>query len=124
MENSDLKSRVLNEIESLISESCPKNTTSNKNRALHEAIVKKHYNAADISIDYHRKRIIMDIVMDDSAYDPKKLNFSLPLLRTNMIFNDLREFLKSCLDQDNGSVAFYANLLRNYKNKERKFTIA
>lgn len=124
MENSDLKKKVLNEIENLIIKSCPKNTILKKYQYLHEAILKKHYNAADISIDYHRKRVIMYIIMDDSSYDPNKLNISLPLLRTNMIFNDLREFLRSCLDKDNGSIAFYAKLLRTYENQGKEYTHA
>lgn len=124
MKNSDLKNRVLNDMEGLIDKSCPDRAILKKDQALHEAIVKKHYNAAEISINYHRKRIIMEIIMDDTSYDPQKLNFSLPLLRTNMIFNDLRGFLMSCLDNDPGSIAFYAKLVRSYEDQDRKLAIA
>ena len=60
----------------------------------------------------------MDIVMDDQAYDPKKVNTNLPTLRANLWFRNLRDFLKSCLDQDNRSLAFYASLLKSYQNKD------
>ncbi|MCM4171511.1 hypothetical protein DHD32_08470 [Arenibacter sp. TNZ] len=124
MENSGLKRRVLYEIENLISKSCSKSKMSQKIQNLHIAILKKYYNATDVSIDYHRKRVIMDIVMDDSCYDPKKVNSSLPILRANLLFKNLKEFLSSSLDKDNVSIAFYARLIRSYENRNVKLTTA
>jgi len=123
MENSGLKSRVLYEIENLISKSCSQSKMSKKFQNLHIAILKKHYNAADVSIDYHRKRIVMDIVMDDSCYDPEKVNSSLPTLRANLLFKNLKEFLSSSLDKDNVSIAFYARLLRSYEKRNTNLSI-
>ncbi|MDO6604001.1 hypothetical protein SAMN03080594_101135 [Arenibacter palladensis] len=123
MENSGLKTRVLTEIEKLISKSCSKSKMSPKFQKLHVAILKKYYNAADVSIDYHRKRVIMDIVMDDSCYDPKKVNSSLPILRANLLFKNLKEFLSSSLDKDNVSIAFYARLIRAYENRNVTLTV-
>ncbi|RAJ11598.1 hypothetical protein [Arenibacter echinorum] len=123
MENSGLKTRVLTEIENLISISCSKSKMSQKFQNLHVAILKKYYNAADVSIDYHRKRVIMDIVMDDSSYDPKKVNSSLPILRANLLFKNLKEFLSSSLDKDNVSIAFYARLIRAYENRNVTLTV-
>ncbi|MDX1768743.1 hypothetical protein [Arenibacter troitsensis] len=123
MENSGLKKRVLTEIEKLISKSCSKHKMSPKFQKLHVAILKKYYNAADVSIDYHRKRVIMDIVMDDSCYDPKKVNSSLPILRANLLFKNLKEFLSSSLDKDNVSIAFYARLIRAYENRNVTLTV-
>ena len=117
MENSGLKTRVLTEIENLISQSCSKSKMSQKFQNLHVAILKKNYNATDVSKDNHRKRVIMDIVMDDSCYDPKKVNSALPLLRANLFFKNLKEFLSSSLDKDNVSIAFYARLIRAYENR-------
>jgi hypothetical protein len=123
MENSGLKTRVLTEIENLISKSCSKSKMSHKFQNLHVEILKKYYNAADVSIDYHRKRVIMDIVMDDSCYDPKKVNSSLPILRANLLFKNLKEFLSSSLDKDNVSIAFYARLLRVYEKRNVQLTV-
>ena len=123
MEKSGLKTRVLTEIENLISKNCSKSKMSQKFQNLHVAIFKKYYNAADVSIDYHRKRVIMDIVMDDSSYDPMKVNSSLPLLRANLLFKNLKEFLSSSLDKDNVSIAFYARLIRTYENKNVTLTV-
>jgi hypothetical protein len=103
------------EIESLISRSCIPQKTPKSFQDLHVAIVKKCYNAADVSIDYHRKRVVMDIVMDDTSYDPEKPNVRLPLLRANLLFRNLSDFLKSCVQKDRNSLAFYARLMRSYE---------
>lgn len=124
MENSNLKGRILMEIESLISRSCPKRKIPKRFENLHVAILKKHYNATDVSIDYHRKRVEMDIVMDDKDYDPKKVNLHIPTLHANLLFKNLKDFLKSCIDKDNRSLAFYAGLLRSYEDKDVKLTLA
>lgn len=115
MENSNLNGRILMEIESLISRSCIPQKTPKSFQDLHVAILKKCYNAADVSIDYHRKRVVMDIVMDDTSYDPEKPNVRLPLLRANLLFRNLSDFLKSCVQKDRNSLAFYARLMRSYE---------
>ncbi len=117
MENSNLKGRILMEMEDLIAQSCPKQKVSPNYETLHVAILKKHYNAAAVSIDYHRRRVEMDVVMDDKDYDPKTVNLFMPTLHVNLLFRNLRDFLKSCIDYDNKSLAFYASLLRSYTNK-------
>ena len=122
MENSSIRGRVLMEIESLISRSCAKGKMTKRIQNLHQLIVKKHYNAADVSIDYHRKRIALDIVMDDALYDPKTVNLNVPTLHANLLFKNLKEFLNSCLDTDNKSLAFYAGILRSYTKKDVTLT--
>lgn len=119
MENSNLKGRILKEIEIIIAQSCPKQKVPVKFENLHVALVKKHYNATDVAIDYHRKRVAMDIVMDDHAYDPKKVNTDLPTLHANLWFRNLADFLRSCLDNDNRSLAFYAKLLKTFRKNEK-----
>lgn len=112
------------ELESLISRSCAKSKMTKNFQSLHRAVIKNHYNATDVSIDYHRKRIAMDIVMNEKDYDPQKINLKLPTLYTNLFFNNLCEFLKSCIDRDNRSLSFYASLLKSYTKKEEDFVLA
>lgn len=116
MENSNLKGRILKEMEGLITESCPKKKITPDFETLHIALLKKHYNAADVSIDYHRRRVEMQIVMDDKDYDPKTVNLYMPTLHVNLWFRNLRDLMKSCIDYDNKSLAFYASLLSTYTN--------
>ncbi len=117
MENSNLERRILMEMEELIVLSCPKQKVSRNYEDLHVALVKKHYNAAEVSFDYHRNRVEMAIVMNDRDYDPKTINLHVPTLHTNLCFKNLCGFLKSCVDSDNKNLAFYAGLLRSYTNK-------
>lgn len=123
MENSSLRGRILMELENLITRSCANQKVTDKFEKLHIALLKKYYNAADVSIDYHRKRIKLDIVMDDSCYDPKKVNLYLPMLHANLLFKNLKEFLASCIERDSKSMGFYAGLLRSFTNKEVTLTI-
>jgi len=118
VENSNLKKRLFSEIESLISRSCPNRNVSQEFKNLHVAILKKYYNAAEVSIDYHRKRVAMDIIIDEGLYDPNTVNMYIPTLHANLLFKNLKDFLKASLDKDSKSLAFYASLLRTYEHKD------
>ncbi len=124
MENSILKKKITMEIENLISKSCANQQTTDKFKTLHVALLKKYYNAADVSIDYHRKRVEMDIVMDDDLYDPQKVNTYIPTLHANLLFKNLKDFLKSCVEMDAKNLGFYAGLLRTFTKKDVTLTIA
>ena len=124
MENSTLPMRIKKEIEILISKSCANQKATDKFETLHVALLKKYYNAADVSIDYHRNRVEMDIVMDDTQYDPQKVNTYIPTLHANLLFKNLKDFLKSCIEMDAKSLGFYAGLLRTFTQKDVKLTIA
>ena len=119
MKNSHLERRILFEIENLITISSLKKEVSLQFKNLHIALLKKHYNASEVSIDYHRRRVEMQIIMDDNDYDPKTINSYLPTLHTNLWFRNLSDFLKSCIDSDFRSLAFYASLLNSYRNTEK-----
>ncbi|GMN10357.1 hypothetical protein MTsPCn9_31770 [Croceitalea sp. MTPC9] len=121
MENSRLGTRILMETERLILDSCSKSVISKKSKELHSAILKKYYNAADVIIDYHRRRVNMDVVICDKEYDPKKVNLVITTLPVNLSFKDICLLLKSCLEKDVKSLAFYARLLRDYANKDTTY---
>ncbi len=118
MENSRLGTRILMETERLILNSCSKSKLSKKSKELHSAILRKYYNAADVNIDYDRQRINMDIVLCDKNYDPKKVNTVISTMPLSLSFKDIYFILKSCLEKDVKSLAFYARLLREYANKD------
>ncbi|MDC6350348.1 hypothetical protein PP178_02200 [Zeaxanthinibacter sp. PT1] len=122
MERLNIKGKILTEIKVLIDRSCQRGNKTERDRELHQVLIKKHYNATDVKIDYHRKRVSMDIVMDDTTYNPKKVNVKLPLLHANLLFQNLREFLNSCLESDRNSLSFYAWLLRSYSGKDMPLT--
>ncbi len=118
MEKSKLKGKILLELDKLISQSCKSSQSINTYEQLHIALLKKYYNAANVNIDYHRHRIKMDIVTDDSFYDPKKVNTHLPLLYANLLFDNLKSFLSSCVDNDEKSIGFYSQLLTKFTGKK------
>lgn len=107
----------------MIRRSCKYENKSLNFRKLHQLIIKKHYNATEVQIDYHRKRINLEVLADDRQYDPGNLNINLPTLRVNLLFKDLITFLRSCVETDRKSLAFYAWLLRTYAPKEVHTTL-
>ncbi len=124
MEYSKLRGRIIMEMEDLIAQSCPKQKVNQKFEPLHVDLIKKYYNAAEVSIDYHRRRVEMDLVMNDKDYDPKTVNLYMPTLHVNLWFRDLCDFLKSCIDRDTKSLAFYASLIQSFKGKDKKLMTA
>ncbi len=124
MEKAKLKGRILNDLENLISRTCAKGKMTKRVQQIHSSIIKNHYNATEVYIDYHRKRVVMEILLDDSNYDPKTINLSMPTFNANFIFESLCNFLKSCLDKDNKSLAYYSHLLSSYKSDSERVVLA
>lgn len=118
MEKSRLKGKIVVELDKLISLSCKSPSSLKQYEQLHVALLKKYYNAVDVHIDYHRHRVQMDIVTDDSFYKPNKVNTHLPILYTNLLFDNLRSFLTSCIDRDEKSIGFYSQLLTRFTDKK------
>lgn len=123
MEKSKLKERILMEFENLISVSCKNAEKSKEIEQLHIALLKKYYNATDVHIDYHRHRITLDIIMDNKAYKARQVNTYLPILPVNLSFDNLRKFLKSCVEKDEKSLGFYAQLLQSFAKEEAQYTL-
>jgi len=124
MENSSLKTRILTEVEKIIARSSAKGKMTKKIQDFHEAIIKKYYNASDAQIDYHRHRVKMNIVINDEVYDPKTVNINLKTLPMNLFFKNLSDFLKSCIEKDPKSLAFYSKLVCDFSNRSSYQLIA
>ncbi|MEO9510931.1 MAG: hypothetical protein ABJN84_12790 [Flavobacteriaceae bacterium] len=118
MENSRLTTRILMEMENLITKSNKRENITSRFQDLHRSILRKHYNAADVEIDYHRHRVKMDVVLNDYDYDPKIINTVVHTVPVNLFYQDLSIFLRSCLLKDVKSLAFYATLLRKHTNED------
>ncbi|NKI30885.1 hypothetical protein [Croceivirga thetidis] len=119
MENSRLGTKILTEIEKLIDNSLDASGAPLDNfEEFHKALLKNHYKAACATIDYHRHRVKMDIIINEEDYQPQKINMILATVPMNIFFKDLADFLKSCLDSDVKNLAFYARLIRFYTNRD------
>ena len=123
MKNSQLNERIIMELDRLITQSCVEKRKSKRFTQLHIALLKKYYNAADVSIDYHRHRIEMAVLADDSLYTPGKPNINLPIIYTNLLFGNLKTFLRSCIDRDRKSIGFYAQLLSNFRKEKEVYSL-
>ncbi|WP_343487162.1 hypothetical protein [Allomuricauda sp. d1] len=117
METSRLTTRILMEIEKLIARSCAGGEIPNEFQDLHKVLLRKHYNAASVDIDYDRQRVKMDVIVSDDDYDPSTVNVALQTMPVNIFFKNLFGFLKSCLEKDVKSLAFYSRLLLKYNNQ-------
>ena len=115
MENSRLGTKILLETERLILNSC---STKKKSRELHKAILKKYYNAVDINIDYSKHRVTMDVIVNDEDYKHTQVNTAIATIPMILSFKSICNLLRSCLEQDVKSLAFYDRLLRDYANKD------
>ncbi len=124
MENSNLLKVKLIEMENLIVESCMQQENISDYSPIHQSVIQNHYNATDVAIDYHRRRVVLSLVVDDANYDYNKLNTNIPTLHVNLRYRNLETFLKSCLDTDTKSLLFYANLLRSNTIKSRSLMTA
>lgn len=118
MVRSRLTTRILFEIETLILESFSANGEPiQAHEELYFALLKKHYNAASVNIDYDRHRITMDVIVNDDEYHANQVNLVLTTTPVNLFYDNLSDFLLSCLDTDIKSLAFYSRLIQLYANK-------
>ena len=107
------------EIEKIIDTSIsPYGDAHDDYKEFHAALLKKYYNAAHVAIDYNRHRIKMDVIVNDEEFEAEKVNTVLSTMPMNLFYENLKTFLKSCLDIDIKSLAFYSRLIRFYSDKD------
>ena len=99
---------IMNEMRNLISFSCKSPGEQNTGfENLHCAILKKHFNAKDVRIDYVDKTINLNMYVEHAVKKSKYIN-------VDMKFKDINTFLLGCLDQENQDIMFYKNILNFY----------
>ena len=65
-------------------------------------------------------RVKMNIVIDEELFDPKTVNMNMSILPMNLFFKNLKVFLKSWLERDAKSIAFYAKLITDLSPNKQK----
>lgn len=105
-------------MESLIYRSGIEKNRPDFNEELHKSLVARYYNAENVAFDYHRKRVWMDVTQGGPGMEDNPGNVQESILRINLRYDDLAEFLKSCLSRDSESLAFYIRILRSYPQNE------
>lgn len=118
MEKSGLGVKILIEIESLIYRSCEQDKVSEAYRRLHREIVKKHFGAIDAVFDYQEKfvSLVREYELDGSEMDDESC--FTQIIHSNVRYENLVNFLMSCLGSDTESLAFYMRILREFGANE------
>ncbi|HET8809099.1 MAG TPA: hypothetical protein VFM65_02410 [Flavobacteriaceae bacterium] len=95
---------ILKEVNNLITHSCRgEMARTGRFNTMHRAIIKKHFNAREVFIHDDLREIGLKIEAKENEF--VNVNFKCP---------NLESFLKSCIENDRNSLAFYQHLLTYY----------
>ncbi len=100
------------ELTRLIEISCSGNLGFRKFTHFHKALVKIAYNAVDISFDYERRRVHMNIVLDENKEE-------VPKMPVNLAYRNLGEFLQTNISMNTGTIMQYTFLLMGTISQNR-----
>lgn len=116
------KNNVVEDLKLLIDISCVDGEDITMFELFHKMLIRISYKAANISIDYHRKRVYMNVVSEDKYYDLETLNHPFAsTMSVNLVYKDLNDFLKTCIVEDEDSLNYYPTLIsRFFKRKASK----
>lgn len=94
---------IIDEVKNLISYSVSTPENISEFTIMHRAIIKKYFEAKNVTINYKEQTVEMQIPVGKRQY-------------TNITFEcqDLGRFLKACLKKDDRCMDFYHNLLSHY----------
>ncbi|TMM57966.1 hypothetical protein FEE95_00630 [Maribacter algarum] len=102
------KNDVVKDLKLLIDISCVEGEDLTMFELFHKMLIRISYKAADISIDYDRKRVYMNVIAEDKYYDLETLNHPFaPMMSVNLVYKDLGTFLKTCIIEDLDSLNYY-----------------
>lgn len=114
MENNLNKKNILQEMKHLLRYSCKESAIENNYfESLHVAILKKHFNAGDVKIDYVSRTIHLSMCVDENPGFFGRKSF----VDVEMKFRNIYEFLEDCLEDDNRDLSFYKNILSFYNSR-------
>ncbi|MFS4493763.1 hypothetical protein [Maribacter sp. 2308TA10-17] len=102
------KNDVVKDLKLLIDISCVEGEDVTMFELFHKMLIRISYKAADISIDYKRKRVYMNVIAEDKYYDLETLNHPFaPTMSVNLVYKDLNTFLKTCVIEDVEGLNYY-----------------
>ncbi|WP_350288030.1 hypothetical protein [uncultured Croceitalea sp.] len=83
---------------------------------LHINLIKWCYNSSDVLIDYDKKRIFMNIILDNTDKRNQKCKTAKAVMPTNLRYDNLTSFLKSCILEDDASIEFYKSQMTVFRS--------
>ncbi|WP_405211055.1 hypothetical protein [Dokdonia sp. Asnod2-E02] len=106
--NRSLKHTILKELNTLIDYSCEPHTAQPVDfSSLHKALIKKYFQAENVSFDLENQMVLLEVMVDLSINETAQVQVPVDYAR----FND---FLKSCIEDNHSSLRYYKNMLTYY----------
>lgn len=96
---------ILREMLDLIAYSCNDSVRSMGNAntgVFHRSIIKKYFKAREVRIRYDEKEVIITLPSENNP------DFYIPI---TLDYDNLQDFLKSCIERDLRSLSFYQHVL-------------
>lgn len=111
----ETKESILMDLKLLIDISCLESEEPTLFELFHEMLVRMSYRATNVSIDYARKRVYMNVLAEDESYDAELVNEFAETMSVNIGYTDLNTFLKSCILEDlEGLNQYYPYLVSRF----------
>lgn len=106
--NRSIQHIVTKELHMLIDQSCHINANyALDSESFHRALLKKYFEAETVVLDRNRNRITLEIRVNKDANETTIVDIDVD-------FANFNEFLKSCIEDNQGALRFYKNMLRYY----------
>ena len=103
------KNAIIQNIKELIDISCLFDTEDSGFRSFHLDIIKMAYDAIEVSIDYARNRVYMNVVLNEDCNMK-----ALPFMPINLAYSNLNDFLRSCVLKDKNSLELYSSIMADF----------
>lgn len=84
----------------LIDFSCEDSDQLYRLELFHKMLIKMSYKAAYVAIDYNKKRVYMNVLIEDESYDLESINSFAKTMSVNLSYTNLNIFLKTCIPED------------------------
>lgn len=90
----------------------------------HSTLIRMAYKATDVKINYHRKRIYMNVLSEDESFDLVSINYFAAAMSANLSYSSLDELLKSCfLVGDEVLKHYYPFLVADFNKRKTKVLV-
>lgn len=109
-----LEEEVITELRDLIAYSCSMNKEGGFND-FHSTLIKYCYKAVDVRLDTKKNRVYMNIIADEAEYHSMNINTGLTLIPASFHYDNLVQFLRSCIVTNGQYLLPYASLISKYR---------
>jgi len=103
---------TINDLNMLIDISCFNKANITLFKEFHHCLIALAYKATDVEIQYGRKRIYMNVLLEEvkGDYLVRYDDNTLRVMSTNLYYSQLKQFLKRCIKDEEYMVTYYNTL--------------